>query len=50
MRRRHSLRLRVAIAFAAFGAVVSLVLAGGLFLAAHDVSRRLIDETLHAEV
>ena len=50
MRRRHSLRLRVAIAFAAFGAVVSLVLASGLFLAAHDVSRRLIDETLHAEV
>ncbi len=50
MRRRHSLRLRVAAAFAWFGGLVSLLLAAGIFLAAHDVGQRLIDETLRAEL
>lgn len=50
MRRRLSLRLRVAATFAVFGAVVSLLLAAGLYAAAHDVGQRLIDETLRAEL
>lgn len=50
MRRRHSLRLRVAVAFAWFGALVSILLVAGLYLAAHDVSQRLIDQTLRAEL
>jgi signal transduction histidine kinase len=50
MRRRHSLRLRVAAAFAWFGGLVSLLLASGLYFAAHDVGQRLIDETLRAEL
>ncbi len=50
MRRRHSLRLRVAAAFALFGALVSVVLALSLQLAAHEVSQRLIDQTLRAEL
>lgn len=50
MRRRHSLRLRVAAAFAWFGGLVSLLLATGLYFAAHDVGQRLIDETLRAEL
>ncbi|MBI2312375.1 MAG: HAMP domain-containing histidine kinase [Betaproteobacteria bacterium] len=47
---RLSLRLRVALSFAAFGAAVSVLLAAVLFFAAHDVSQRLIDETLRAEL
>ncbi len=50
MRRRHSLRFRVAAAFAGFGALVSILLATGLYFAAHDVSRRLLDQTLRAEM
>jgi signal transduction histidine kinase len=50
MHRRHSLRLRVAIAFALFGGLVSLLLAAGLFVASHDLGQRLIDETLRAEL
>ncbi|HTY04563.1 MAG TPA: HAMP domain-containing sensor histidine kinase [Rhodocyclaceae bacterium] len=50
MIRRHSLRRRVAFAFAAWGAALSLVLTFGIWFAAHDVSRRLIGETLTAEV
>lgn len=50
MRRRHSLRLRVAIAFALFGGLVSLLLATGLYFASHDLGQRLIDETLRAEL
>lgn len=50
MRRRRSLRFRVAFAFAAFGAVVSLLLSGGMYVAAHNVGQRLIDETLRAEL
>jgi signal transduction histidine kinase len=50
MARRHSLRRRVALAFAGLGAVLSLLLTAGIWLAAHDVSRRLIDQTLKAEL
>jgi signal transduction histidine kinase len=50
MGRRHSLRLRVAIAFAALGAALSLLLTAGIWFAAHDVSRRLMDQTLKAEL
>ena len=45
-----SLRYRVAVFFAGFGAVISLALAVVLLLAAHDLSQRLIDETLTAEL
>lgn len=47
---RHSLRFRLAFTFAWFGALVSLLLTLGLFLAAHDVGQRLMDETLRAEI
>ncbi len=50
MRRRHSLRFRVALAFAALGAVLSLLLTAGIWFAAHDVSQRLMDQTLKAEL
>ncbi|MBF0295344.1 MAG: HAMP domain-containing histidine kinase [Magnetococcales bacterium] len=50
MRKRHDLRLRVAIAFATFGALISFLM--GIFLqwAAHDLGQRLIDDTLTAEL
>lgn len=50
MRLPHSLRFRVALAFAWFGALVSLLLAVGLYFSAHDLGKRLIDETLQAEM
>jgi signal transduction histidine kinase len=50
MRFHRSLRYRVALAFALFGGLVSLLLAAGLYVAAHDVGERLIDETLKAEL
>ncbi len=50
MRRRHSLRFRVAVAFAGLGACLSLLFAVGIWLAAHDVAQRLIDQTLKAEL
>ncbi|MCX7180784.1 MAG: HAMP domain-containing sensor histidine kinase [Proteobacteria bacterium] len=50
MRRRHSLRFRVAAAFAGLGAFLSLVFAIGVWFAAHDVSQRLMDQTLKAEL
>jgi signal transduction histidine kinase len=50
MRRRHSLRFRVAIACAGLGALLSLIFALGIRYAAHDVSQRLMDETLAAEL
>jgi signal transduction histidine kinase len=50
MARRHSLRLRVAFAFAGLGAALSLLLIVGIWFAAHDVSQRLMDQTLKAEL
>ncbi len=47
---RHSLRFKLALTFAAFGAMVSLLLALGLSFAAHNLGERLMDETLHAEI
>jgi signal transduction histidine kinase len=48
--RRYSLRFRVAAYFALLGALLSLLFAVGIWLAAHDVSKRLIDQTLTAEL
>ncbi len=45
-----SLRYRVAVFFAGFGAVISLLLAVVVLVAAHDLSQRLIDETLTTEL
>lgn len=50
MRLRPSLRTRLALAFAAFGGAVSLVLAAGLAVVTHDLGQRLIDQTLAAEL
>jgi signal transduction histidine kinase len=50
MRRRHSLRLRVTLAFAGLGALLSFLLTVGVWFAAHDVSQRLMDQTLKAEL
>lgn len=50
MRRRHSLRFRVAAAFAGLGACLSLLFALGIYVAAHDVAQRLMDQTLKAEL
>ncbi|MBU1237705.1 MAG: HAMP domain-containing histidine kinase [Gammaproteobacteria bacterium] len=50
MARRHSLRFRVAAAFAGFGAAASLLLTAGIWFAARDVSQRLMDQTLKAEL
>ena len=47
---RHSLRFRLALRFALFGTLVSLLLSGGLFFAAQHTSARLMDETLRAEL
>jgi signal transduction histidine kinase len=50
MNARRSLRNRVAITLAAFAALVSLSLATLMYLASHDLERRLVDETLTAEL
>lgn len=50
MAQRHSLRLSVALAFAGLGATLSLLLTIGIWFAAHDVSQRLMDQTLRAEL
>ncbi|RCX31909.1 sensor histidine kinase [Thioalbus denitrificans] len=50
MRFRRSLRARVVLAFALFGAGLSLLLMAGLFVAVHDLERRLVDEALTAEL
>jgi signal transduction histidine kinase len=50
MFRLHSLRARVALYFAAFGALLSVVMAVMMFQSAHDLSVRLVDETLTAEL
>jgi signal transduction histidine kinase len=46
----RDLRERVALFFAAFGALLSLLLVLVVYQAAHDLGRRLIDETLTAEL
>ncbi|MFZ0256301.1 MAG: HAMP domain-containing sensor histidine kinase [Gammaproteobacteria bacterium] len=50
MRFRHSLRFRAAVAFAAFGAFVSLLLSTAVFFAARDIELRLLSETLAVEM
>lgn len=47
---RHSFRFRLALTFAFFGALISLLLSTGLSFTAHNLGERLIDETLRAEV
>lgn len=47
---RRSLRVRVALAFALFGGVVTVALAAILFFTAHNLNQRLIDESLRAEL
>lgn len=44
------LRGRVALFFAGFGALVSLIMVIAVYQSAHDLSQRLIDETLSAEL
>lgn len=48
--RSASLRSRVALFFALFGALLSLAMAFMLYQSAHDLGQRLIDETLTAEL
>jgi len=50
MTARRSLRNRVAVTLAVFGGVVSLALAVIIYWVSHDLERRLIDETLSAEL
>ncbi len=50
MRPPRDLRGRVALFFAGFGALVSLIMAVALYQGAHDLGQRLIDETLSAEL
>lgn len=50
MRTRGKLRTRVTLAFALFGALVSLLLAVGLFVAIRDFEHRLLAETLAVEL
>jgi signal transduction histidine kinase len=50
MRPPRDLRGRVALFFAGFGALVSLIMAVVLYQSAHDLGQRLIDETLTAEL
>ncbi len=47
---QHSLRTRLAVTFALFGVLISGLSAAGLFLAAHSLGVRLMDETLSAEI
>lgn len=48
--RRPSFRFRVAVNFAGFGALVSLLLCVGVYVFMHDLGERLMDETLQAEM
>jgi hypothetical protein len=50
MHLHHDLRARLALFFAGFGAFVSVVMAVVLYQGAHGPGRRLIDETLSAEL
>ncbi len=47
---RHSLRFKLTLTFALFGAFISLLLSVGLSFTAHNLGDRLIDETLRAEL
>lgn len=47
---RHSLRFKLALTFAVFGTIISLLLTLGLSFAAHNLGERLMDETLRAEI
>jgi len=47
---RHSLRFRLAATFTLYGALVSLLLSTGLSITAHNLGKRLMDETLIAEI
>ena len=47
---RHSLRFRLAITFALFGVLVSLMLSTGIFIAAHNLGVRLMNETMNTEI
>ena len=46
----HSLRFKLALTFAIFGTMVSLLLSLGLSFTAHSLGERLMDETLRAEI
>jgi len=46
----HSLKFKLALTFAIFGAMVSLLLSLGLAFSANSLGDRLMDETLHAEI
>lgn len=48
--RLRDLRGRVALFFAGFGALISLIMAMVMYQGAHDLGQRLIDETLSAEL
>ncbi|HWR77713.1 MAG TPA: HAMP domain-containing sensor histidine kinase [Thiobacillus sp.] len=50
MPRLHSLRARIALYFTGLGALLSLVMAVMVYQSAHDLSLRLVDETLTAEL
>lgn len=49
-RKAVSLRVRVALALAVFGAIVSLVLSSLVYVLEREISRRLLDQTLVAEL
>ena len=50
IRFHYNLRFKLALTFALFGAVVSLLLSLGLSFIAHSLGERLVDETLNAEI
>lgn len=50
MRQISSLRFRVALLFALFGALLSFTLCAGIFYAAHKVADHLVDEILNTEL
>lgn len=50
MRQTSSLRFRVALLFAIFGAMLSVTLSAGIFFASHKMAGNLVDEILIAEL
>lgn len=50
MRFRRSLRYRVGLSFALFGALISLLLSASLYLGTQDIENRLVAETLTTEL